>query len=163
MGMIRIIKMSVLSNSSNQKGFTLIEITAAIAILVIGILSVLALYPVGLVSSKNSEDVFIAQNQSQFIFSELSSMSDSNPPFVASGSYKFQKKFHDNMFFYIYRVDDVSGKPIPGDTANYPADLFYARVAIYRIDCYAGGTATNPATPTGKAIESYGSFIAKED
>jgi len=124
---------------------------------------VLALYPVGLVSSKKSEDMFIAQNQSRLLLSELKSMAGLNPPFVASGSFKYQKKFHDDMYFYIYRVDDISAKPIPGDAANYPAGLFYARIAIYRIDCFKGGSATNPVMPTGKAIESYGSLIAKED
>jgi len=62
----------------NCKKFTLIEIVIAIAILAIGVTSIMALFPLGLHSTKNA----IAQNYSAFeaenIFAYLSRASDNN-------------------------------------------------------------------------------------
>ena len=44
----------------NKKGFTLLEIVFALAILVIGIVGVLAIFPVGLRASKRSGDFTMA-------------------------------------------------------------------------------------------------------
>ena len=151
-----------LSKKRFECGFTLLEISAAIAILVVGILSILALYPVGLVTGKRAEDKFVASGYVQELLSELEIMNDSNPPFVASGTFKFQRKFHNDEYFYIYRTEDISGVAIPGETVLYPANMFYVRVAIYTSDRFAGGTETNPATPTGKAIKTFSTFMMKE-
>jgi len=152
-----------LSNTNNRKqGFTLIEVSLAITILVVGILSVLALYPIGLVSSKKSEDTFIASNQAQELMDELKEMTDETSLFVSSGSTVFQKKFHSNQYFYLYRIDDISGVSIPDDTYSYPTDLFYVSIAVYTVDKYAGGAATSPNNPTGKPIKTFRSFLVKD-
>jgi prepilin-type N-terminal cleavage/methylation domain-containing protein len=49
----------------NQKGFTLIEVMIAMAILSIGILSLSAIYTQGLAASSNSQIQFIAQQKAQ--------------------------------------------------------------------------------------------------
>ena len=146
----------------NHEGFTLIEVSLAITILVVGILSVLALYPLGLVSSKKSEDTFIASNQAQEVFDELKDMTDDTALFVSSGSSSYQKKFYSNEYFYLYRIDDISGVSIPDDSYNYPTDLFYVSIAVYTVDKYAGGSATSPNTPTGKPIKTFRSFLVKD-
>ncbi len=150
------------SVKKNTNGFTLIEITAALAILIVGILSILALYPVGLVASKRSEEIFIATKQAQQVMAELVSLQGSNPPFVTGATLRYQKKFHSDEFFYLYRVEDLSATAIPGDGTSYPTDMFYVRVAVYTSDRYAGGTPTNPTTPSGKAIETFSCFLAGE-
>lgn len=147
---------------SSEHGFTLIEVTAAMAIMVVGILSILALYPVGLVANKRSEDLFIATKEAKLVLSELETAQNANPPFVTSGIFRFQKLFHDDAFFYLYRIDDISYQNIPGDSYTYPNKTFFLRLAVYRADAYAGGTSTNPNTPTGKAIETFRSILAKE-
>ncbi len=161
MGITRYFKF-FLSRKGAQQGFTLAEMAIAIAILAVGILSVLALYPIGLVTSKRAEDTFVASKQARQIFDDLETFSDQSPPFVDGSSFTFQKKFHDDQFFYIYRVDDLSASTIPGDSYNFPTDLFSVRLAIYTCDKYAGGSATSPNTPTGKAIETYTSFFVKD-
>ena len=147
---------------NKNSGFTLLEISAAIAILVVGILSILALYPVGIVSSKRAEDKFISSKRVQELMSELEVLNNSNPPFVPSGVFTYQQKFHNEEYFYIYRVDDISGITIPGEATVYPNNMFYVRIAVYTSDRFAGGTETNPTTPTGKAIKSFGTFMVKE-
>lgn len=147
---------------ADSAGFTLIEITAALAILVMGILSILALYPVGLVATRRSEDLFIASKQAHEVFADLEAADNSNPPYVDSGTFEFQKKFHSDEFFYLYRIDDIGAVTVPGQTFTYPNNTYYVRLAVYRNDAYAGGSATSPNTPTGKAIETFRSFIAKE-
>lgn len=150
------------NDNKNDSAFTLIEISAALAILIIGILSILALYPVGLLASKRSEELFIATEQAQQILSELISLKGSNPPFVSGGTLRYQKKFHSNEFFYLYRIQDISGVTIPGEASVYPAQMYYIRLAVYSSDRYAGGAATSPNTPTGKAIETFSSFVSGE-
>ncbi|MCD6460685.1 prepilin-type N-terminal cleavage/methylation domain-containing protein [bacterium] len=151
-----------ITSLKKEKGFTLIEISLAITILVVGILSILALYPLGLVSSKRSEDTFIASNQAQEVMGELQELTDETSLFVSSGTSLFQKKFHSNEYFYLYRIDDISGAAIPGNSYSYPTDLYYVSIAVYTVDKYAGGTSTSPNTPTGKAIKTFRSFLSKD-
>jgi len=141
-----------------NSGFTLIEISIAIAVLVVGVLSLLALYPVGLVSAKRAEDLFAASQYARALISELDEMDKSNPPFV--DGYVLQSKFpYGGEYFYIMRIKELSGVAIPGDGNNFPVNMFAMRLAIYSNDCYAGGVSSNPNTPTGKAIKTFSRYF----
>ncbi len=144
--------------TNSESGFTLIEISVAIAVLVVGVLSLLALYPVGLVSSKRSENLFIASHYARLLMSELDELDKSNPPFV--DGYVLQNKFPSGgEYFYIMRIKDLGGLLIPGDGNNFPDNMFSIRLSIYSNDCYAGGVSTNPNTPTGKAIKTFSRYF----
>ncbi|MDX9702116.1 MAG: prepilin-type N-terminal cleavage/methylation domain-containing protein [Candidatus Auribacterota bacterium] len=152
----------LIASLRSQQGFTLAEMAVAIAILAVGVLSVLALYPVGLVTGKRAEDIFISAKQARQVFDDLNTLTGQSPPFNAGSSFSYQKKFHDNQYFYLYRVDDLTALAIPGNPYDFPTNLFSVRLAIYTSDKYAGGTATSPVTPTGKAIDTYTTFFAKD-
>lgn len=162
MGIIRILQITMNRCNKSHQGFTLAEMAVAIAILSVGILSILALYPMGLSTSKRAQDIAVAAKQARSVFDDLETMTDLTAPFVSGGSFAYQKKFHDNQYFYLYRVDDLTGLSVPGDSYQYPSDLFGVRLAIYTSDRYAGGSPTSPTTPTGKPIQTFSSFFVKD-
>ena len=55
----------------SSKGFTLIEIVISLGILLVGILAILALFPIGFDSAKRSEDLTEATMHAQRIMEEI--------------------------------------------------------------------------------------------
>ena len=89
---------------SNSKGFTLIEIVISLGILLIGILAILALFPVGFDSASRSADLTKATIFAQFKMEDLKRI---GYPVTAVGT---PAAFSDPRFSYTVQVS-TAGLP----------------------------------------------------
>jgi len=114
---------------NNKKGFSLLEIIFALAILVIGIVGVLALFPVGLKASKRSGDftmaTILAQRQMENIKTAVWSVYGINNGWYNWNSTSYQapypgeSAFPDNPnFSWVAHVGDLS--PIVANLKRLP-------------------------------------------
>ena len=106
----------------NKKGFTLLEVIFALAILVIGIVGVLALFPVGLRASKRGGDfttaTFLAQQQLELI--RRAGQAVYNP----DGSYgNYEEPYNDSNYPNFTKWYVVITRPTLGITSLYTVDL----------------------------------------
>lgn len=90
---------------SNPKGFTLIEIVISLGILAIGILAVLALFPVGFDSATRSSDLTKATIFAQDTMEEIKRIGYGTSGVVASSG-----TFSDPRFTYTV-TPDTTGLP----------------------------------------------------
>jgi len=146
-----------IKNVRDEKAFSLAEIIVAIAILAIGITSVMSLFPVGLNFQKLSEDKSTASNLAQLKFTEILMQSRSiytgndnlltfasEYPLAGGDPAPFNE---DAKYFWHYKV---STSPI--NTLNF---VYRVDLAIYNIE----GSGSSPTVP----IQVFTSFLSLED
>lgn len=102
-----------------KKGFTLIEITIALAVLVIGLISVLALFPFGMFSNKRASDYSIATILAQ---QQLDSIKATSGYYIG-GATSFPRWFPSSGVYEI---------------ADFPNFRWYALVTQTNIDKFYG-------------------------
>jgi len=95
----------MIKSISNTKGFTLIEIVISLGILLIGILAVLALFPVGFDSASRSADLTKATIFAQDKMEEIKRVG-----YGASGVSPTSGAFSDPRFNYVVTVS-TAGLP----------------------------------------------------
>lgn len=114
----------------NKKGFTLVEIVAALAVLAIGILSILSLFPVGQQSSDKSSKISAATLLGQKKLEELTRHSrevfvwDGNLGLEQAADGNFQGTSPDANNFYEWEYDAY---PTPSATEK----LVFIALGIY--------------------------------
>lgn len=145
--------MNVNTGRSGEFGFSLIEVTIAMAIAAVAVLTLLGLVPQGMDTMRAAGDEAIQGRIHQQILSELQMT-----PFEDSGNSSPLDKYNDLEFYYDAQGEELSDEEnqstVPDERKRGSfAHIYTARVTVPKSGSQVGGSA--PSSVGGARFEGY--------
>jgi uncharacterized protein (TIGR02598 family) len=165
------------TTARTRAGFSLIEVSIAMAVAAVGLIAIIGLLPPGIQSSRDAADNTIAASVVQDVFSTIRAASftdvDLNTPFgftgpgASTGPYNLQNAYPATPN-PVKAYFDLSGGPVP-DPAATPQDCYYKVVVSFQpqnppnpaVLSVVTATVSWPAKPGMTKFLSTASFVTQ--